>query len=113
VALGDSADGSVPLAWFSVSTDGGRTWADPPRQRLTDVSSMAVASDGTTIVSGAGRAFLYGTRSGYSEPGRPIGVVFAAGDQLCATSYGQDKGPMLCSGDDGVTWQETTLPGLG
>ena len=48
----------------------------------------------------------------YSEPTVALGVVFAAGDRLYVTSYGQDKGPLLTSRYHGATWQETRLPGM-
>ena len=41
----------------------------------------------------------------------PLGVAFAAGDRLYATSYGQDTGALLTSRYHGATWQETGCPG--
>jgi hypothetical protein len=82
--------------------------------RLGDVSSMCVTADGATIVTGAGGdAFvLTADRRQLIEPDEKLGVAFTAGDRLYATTFAQDKGPLLYSDDDGATWQETTLPGL-
>ena len=47
-----------------------------------------------------------------SEPHLKLGVAFLGGDRVYATAYALGKGPLLYSDDDGVTWQETTLPGI-
>ena len=72
---------------------------------------MAVLDDGTTVVTGAGASFVIHADGSYSEPEVPLGAVVAAGDVLYATTYAQEKAPLLTSDDGGYTWTETPLPG--
>ena len=113
LAIGDAADGGLPLRDALRSTDGGRRWTRPPFENLASITSQVVGADGTVVVTGTdGRSFVVHPDGGYSEPSVALGVVFAAGDRLYATSYGQDKGPLLMSRYHGATWQESPLPGM-
>ncbi len=113
LAIGDAANGDLPLRDALRSTDGGRTWARPTFEDLGSITSQAVGADGTVVVTGTdGRSFVVHPDGGYSEPTVALGVVFAAGDRFYATSYGQDKGLLLTSRYHGATWQETRLPGM-
>ena len=56
-----------------------------------------VGADGTVVVTGTdGRSFVVHP-DGELRTVTRLGVAFAAGDRLYATSYGQDKGPLLMS----------------
>ncbi len=111
--LGDGPNGDIPLTSLLRSTDGGYTWTRPSFDAFASFTSQVVGADGTILITGAeGRSFVIHPDGAYTEPTVPLGVAFAAGDRLYATSYGQDKGALLMSRYHGATWQETRLPGL-
>ncbi len=113
IALGDAPDGSIPMTGLKTYSD--LTWH--PRRTtdlLAGVTSVVVTAGGSTIITNAsdGR-WLRVTRDGeVTEPEDRLGLAFVAGDRLYATAYGFMQGPLLYSDDDGVTWKETTLPGM-
>jgi hypothetical protein len=112
-ALGDAADGSIPVVALVRSDDSGQSWHELVTPQDLDLASFSIGSDGTTFVTGTDGRLVITQPDGTQFVARDEhGVGFATDDRMCALAYGQSKGPLSCSDDDGATWHETTLPGL-
>jgi hypothetical protein len=113
VGLGDRPDGGIPMT--GLMTRSGDVWHYPRADLLPGVSSVVVTPGGSTVVTDAssGRWLLVRPDGQVTTPQRKVGEAFVAGDRLYVSAYGFMKGPLFYSEDDGRTWTETVLPGIG
>jgi hypothetical protein len=97
-----------------VSHDNGATWAQQHRQWVSYLNSQVVTPDGTTLATSELGELRVLTSDGLMSRGdhREHGVLFVAGDRVYSLAYGLSQGPLEYSDDDGLTWQETDLPGM-
>ncbi len=119
--LGDGPDGSSPVLSVQVSHDAGRTWTlargldTDGRNRLRNMSSLAVASDGTAYLATQSyqlvRVDLDGDALSLQVPSSDTSV-FAVGDGVCVVSERGRYDALACSTDGGTTWSDQPLPGL-
>jgi hypothetical protein len=114
VGLGDEADGSIPMTGLMTYSD--LRWRHPAiPDPLDGVSSVLVTPRGSTIVAGdsSGRWLWVRPDGHVTAPSQKAGLVFSAGDRVYVSAYGFATGPLRWTDDDGRTWHETSLPGLG
>lgn len=119
--LGDDPDGSIPVLGVQVSHDAGRTWT-PVRgldtdggDRLRDLSSLAVAPDGTAYLATQSHHLVRVDLDGDALPMQLSSFdssVFAVGDGVCVVTERGRYDALACSSDRGTTWSDQPLPGL-
>jgi hypothetical protein len=119
--LGDDPDGSIPVLSVQVSHDAGRTWTlardldTDGGDRLSNLSSLAVASDGTAWLATQSHHLVRVDVDGDTLPlqlSSSDTSVFAVGDGVCVVSERGRLDALACSSDGGTTWSDQPLPGL-
>lgn len=122
VLLGDDPDGSVPVLSAQVSHDAGRTWVATVNldteggDRVRDMSSLAVAADGTTYLTTESHHLVRIDDQGVATPIQLSafdGGVFASGDEVCVVVERGRYDALACSSDGLTEWADQPLPGLG
>jgi len=122
VLLGDAADGSIPVRGVEVSHDAGRTWVATVNldteggDRVQDMSSLAVAADGTTYLTTATHHLVRIDDEGFATPVQLSAFdtgVFTSGDEVCLVGERGRYDALLCSPDGLTEWADQPLPGLG
>lgn len=122
VALGDAADGSIPVLDVEVSHDAGRTWIGAVDldtaggDRVRNMSSFAVAADGTAYLTTESHHLLRIDDEGFVTPiqlSASDSAVFAAGAGVCVVVERGRYDAEVCSPDGLTEWADQPLPGLG
>ena len=112
--LGDDPDGGIPLAGLLVVTESGDAVLPRLDDTVDELVSLVVTAAGTTLVTDLDGEVVLVDDDGdeVAYPDVRLGQALVAGDRVYATSSLENKGPLLVSDDDGVSWQETALPGM-
>jgi len=122
VFLGDDPDGSLPVVGVQASHDAGRTWTaargldTEGGDRVRDLSSLAVAPDGTAYVSTGSHHVVRVDLAGDALPIQLSSSdrdVFIDGDDVCVVGERGRYDQLTCSSDGGTNWSARPLPGLG
>lgn len=118
-ALGDDADGSVPVLEIAVSSDAGETWrvarGDFGSEELSDLSSLVVAPGGTTYAT-TGSHGVVRIDAGGDATAMPLSShdhsAIVLGEKICVVAEAGRVDELRCSEDDGATWAPRPLPGF-
>jgi hypothetical protein len=115
VALGDAPDGSLPLERVMTTHDAGDSWLPRRGSGIEEIDSVVVTESGETLMTSLEGELVVIERDGTvrrleEEPKRGLTL---AGDRVYALDGRDSHGPLWWSDDDGRTWQQETLPGLG
>ena len=114
VALGDAADGSIPVVGLSVSQDGGRLWQDLDLSdvEIGGVTSAAVLLDDSIVLATPEQGLfrVAGSRVGHEGAAPALSLVAGTGE---AQTYGWDANgrAYVLDGADVGDWQ--LLPDAG
>jgi hypothetical protein len=119
VALGNDADGSIPVLEIAVSSDGGESWrvarGDFGAEGLRNPSSLAVSPAGTTYVTTGSHGVVRIDADGNATATRLSShdhSAFALGEDVCVVAEAGRVDELRCSEDDGATWTPRPLPGF-
>jgi hypothetical protein len=120
-ALGDAADGSIPVLGVWISHDAGAGWTsgrgiglgttNPP----ADMSSLVVSDEGAAyLATGSHGLIRVGAGGGAvaAPESLPVLSVLRVSSGICFVA---DTGPvdeLRCSADNGKTWPTSSLPGF-
>jgi len=105
-----------------VSHDAGRTWIGAVDldtaggDRVRNMSSFAVAADGTAYLTTESHHLLRIDDEGFVTPiqlSASDSAVFASGDEVCVVVERGRYDAEVCSPDGLTEWADQPLPGLG
>lgn len=119
--LGDDPDGSIPVVGVLLSADAGRNWTGVDDldttggDRVRNLSSLAVAADGTTYLATESHHLVRIDEDGDVLPIQLSSFdssVFADGAGVCVVTERGRRDQLACSDDRGTTWSSRPLPGF-